>query len=1112
MGDDGHDERFRDAVCDACDELLIAPLSADVKKIARTHGLRVDSRFRVKGSKGTFDFVKQYSDQAAALAVGAPGEMISLCSCGGDSRAELDAALSVLADRLRAGESLRLLCWCASKRCHGDEIARRLRRDVGEDLVSIVSHPIPKTSTPSTASSTVRQSQSQSQRGSVSKKAWPGGKIVTSDRSHVMHSLIKRKAQSGTVLSDDQARAAAGLGVVVPEETMLPSGWSRDSSSGFVIAKRQRCVTFNEQPTFYRDDSDRSQLSFFSEEDKKAAKRSRQDDEPDVKELGVKQHSIEDARLLAEWLQERLTQDHDASQHHLHLGSSRPHEADGHHPDFQRQDRWAHAGSLRHLEPELDEVLAAEPLPRCNIPSKTDPEPAPEPRPNPPGPFTTAQLIPDDVVANVKAHGRRIADLLKRAKRGSKGAKVARGLRPEALIYEEHEALHPCGFGWTWRKREDQDLWDAVQPSSARDPPSSDLRGKVFAADAKRLDMIDKQVVSWALHGFPGAVDMPTGRAVLGYPHAGAIKNAEAFEEINQRDIKAGFVSSGHEFPEFWPCVVDPMNIVVQHDKPRATIDKTMQLSSSSHPEPVKAFNDYVDLEEERRHVPFKLVRVWQLSRAAAILLTAGVQIKLGKFDLSAYFRMHGKQRLHVYQSGRLLETLFGFDYRVNFGERHAPDHTCRASDALAFFVRVELRRLGKEYPTKCPKIVEWLAMRLGLAQQAGQEDDPDFVWLCLFFFIYYVDDAGLAAFSDLLFNTDGSPVLIAVTAEDGTVSYRQQTRDVLYFEAALKIVQRYGHLTPEKKQSPMNLTLEFLGISLDLRLLKRLITSEKRKAYLEVVKAVLASKQNPNGTLAVAFDDVNSMVHKLLHASEVIPIGRAHLFHTRAALRAGKKASSTRHTIFLGEEVCVEMRWWQAQLEDEIGCEQHGVPFAVRFNFPTSSDTTVIAYGDASREVDNLKESGFGAWSVIDGVFVYIEGRWTAEEIARYSINVLEAFTRDVSTYRFIRYAREQGFTASHSLAFTDNSTAESIAEFGRTDKPGLFALNARRQAWLIENGVFQANERVASIHNDVADLISRGHIDKALRFPSESGLSILRLHLSKEERDLSAIPPTWA
>ena len=98
MGADGHDESLRDAVCIACDDLLVDPLSADVNAIARRHGLRVDSRF----------------------------SSANACT-------ELEAELQRLEARLRAGESLRLMCWCVPKRCHAMGIARCLNRRLGRD-------------------------------------------------------------------------------------------------------------------------------------------------------------------------------------------------------------------------------------------------------------------------------------------------------------------------------------------------------------------------------------------------------------------------------------------------------------------------------------------------------------------------------------------------------------------------------------------------------------------------------------------------------------------------------------------------------------------------------------------------------------------------------------------------------------------------------------------------------------------------------------------------------------------------------------------------------------------------------------------------------------------
>lgn len=956
--------------------------------------------------------------------------------------------------------------------------------------------------------------------GGEPRVAWPGGHIVKSDPRQALKALLARLSSTPTA---DQLAAAARFGLAVDGSeldeaaTLRSCLRARSEPGGLAPVAKRRPISFAEPSVrrFQRAYFPQDAHLFYSEEDQSASRADRAHDAPSVAILsrGLAA-SDDDAHHRAVEFSKQLDSDPAEEASRLLLsGSARPHAVDGALPDAQRTDRWAPAGSLRQLEPELESVLLTEPLPFCNVPSRTDPDEPPKRLVNVPGPFTTAELIPEAAIVAVEAHGRRIADLLRRAQRGKDGARVARGLRPEALILEEHEVLNECGRGYTWRKRPDQDLWDAVQPSSADHPPPSTFKGVVFEADAKRLGMPDLQVVSWSRQGFPGACGMPNNRTVIGYPHAGAVKNAAAFEEMNQRDIKNGFVTHGHAFPEIWPCVCDPMNLVVQHGKPRATIDKTMRLSSSKHPEPIAAFNDFVDLEAERERVPYKLVRVWQLSRATAILLTAGVEVRIGKFDLSNFFRIFGKQRAHVFQSGRVMQTLFGFDERVNFGERHAPDHTGRVSNALAFFVRLELRRLSAEYPSRCERIIRWIALRTGFAKDAGDFDDPNFRWACYFFFLYYVDDAGLACFADLLFDKSGEPVMVQSVDAKGAVAVRQQTRDEMLFQAAMAIANRYGADTPEKKQSPMGNLLEFLGIKLAVEARKRLLTADKRKAYLADTQGVMLSPKNPNGTLSVKYDTLNSLIHKLLHASEVVPIGRAHLFHLRKALAAVKHAGSERAAVFIGEDAIKELEWWAAQLVDVDSCERHGVPFATRFSFPTGGPGTVVHYGDASREPGNLIESGFGAWAVIDETFVFVEGRWTEDEIRHYSINVLEAFIKDVATYRFFEYACEvEAAAPTHSLVFCDNSTAESIAEFGRASKEGLHVLNARRQHWLIEHGVHQATERVASIHNDVADALSRGSIKEALRFPADCGLKVRRLHLSEAQRDTSFIPFTWA
>ena len=110
------------------------------------------------------------------------------------------------------------------------------------------------------------------------------------------------------------------------------------------------------------------------------------------------------------------------------------------------------------------------------------------------------------------------------------------------------------------------------------------------------------------------------------------------------------------------------------------------------------------------------------------------------------------------------------------------------------------------------------------------------------------------------------------------------------------------------------------------------------------------------------------------------------------------------------------------------------------------------------------------------------------------------------------ISYARSVGLDTTHTLAFTDNTTAESIAERGRTQVEALHALNARRQQYLVAFGVHEATERVTSVDNDIADHLSRARVNDALRFPTALGLTTHRLIIPSAIRSTHNLPETWA
>ena len=822
---------------------------------------------------------------------------------------------------------------------------------------------------------------------------------------------------------------------------------------------------------------------------------------------------------------------HSSSPGQMHVGSSRPHAVDGAADEYQRAERWATSGSLRWLEPELDQVLLDEPLPSSNEPRRTSAVLPPSPISAKPGPFTTEQLIPEAAQAAVKKFGREIDVMFDRARRGANGWREARKLRPEPVTLDEKEALHERGWGFAWQRVDpsqpltNESLWEVVEPSvGPHDRPCAGAPNMInadhFLELAKKEGYTDRQLLSWIEHGFPG-VDLGN-HAVLAPPHVGALKEAEAYEKCVERDVEWQFVTAPSEFPQQWPCVLDPCNIVLQNGKPRLTIDKTMWISKRADMPPANLLINLI--AEAERAGRLKLVTVGQVARAAAILKSPlkvfahlrskdpkkRAQLKMKKHDLKAFFRFHPKQRAHVREQGKVIKGGFSLDLRVNFGERNAPDHTCRESDALAFFSRRELARLDKEYPTVVPELKAFLAHRRGLLPEGKGMAAIEFILDALFFLCYYVDDCGLLTYDDELVDMSGNPVIVFETAADGTSMSKPQRRIDMYGEAVVEIAKYIGHQCPGDKRDEGS-DLIFLGITLALQSERRILPRVKALGYKSIAERCIAGRRRmPNGLAVNEYDTVNSLVHRLLHASEVVPLGKQHTFHLRQALKAARDVtiskSRTMHSCIITKAAGRELNWWVHQLEH---AGSTGLPLASRYSFPgASSECNLIRYSDASREPDKpASHSGGGAWCVIKNTFYYIHVEWTKEEVLAYSINVLEAHVRDIGGKVFLDVAKSLGLTFTHTTAYVDNTAAECIAENGRASTELMHEMNRLRLVDLQQRDVFETNERIASEDNDVADLISRGDIKEALFYPQDCGLDVIRCEINAAYRQLPTI-----
>ena len=773
----------------------------------------------------------------------------------------------------------------------------------------------------------------------------------------------------------------------------------------------------------------------------------------------------------------------------LRSGSAKPHATDSIAYAAIQSAKPAGTASMRRLLPEENHVLISEPFPQVNLPVVADWEEAPTELREQPAPRSTDQLIPRSMQEDLLRHGRDVHACYDAASRGR--WKWARDHRPAPLVASEEQCFCPeTPKGWSWKKRAGRDLWDAIMPSSwPDDPPDFQLNASAILAYALEHKFTDMQVISWMCNGYPGP-DVPY-HTVIGTPHVGALKSMEALMKCAAKDRKRGWGEYGAPLPPVWPVLCDPVNIAWRHGKARMTIDKSMQLTQL-----YDAYNAHIQLELEPT---IEYVSPALAGRSTAILLTAGVSVKLWGFDVDAYFRKSGKQRTHWWMSGLLYWDGYGFDPRIQFGQREAPVRLGRQSTFLRFAIHQELRRIDRAYPSKIGRILEWLAIRARHAGIAGADTD---CFAVLFYVMLFVDDAAGASIDDLLYDQQGEPVYILVEGKRV-----HQTRAHMHYDASLGMLVHFGHDESEGKGVPPQMRRTFLGVTECLLTEKLYLTSEKKETYrLEC----LAAKAGPTlhragGGVTVPYGDLNSLVHKLIHAASVHILGRQRLWHLKAALRAKTNLSSGQ--CILHKAALLELDWWVERLESST---EEGVPIAHRLGFPESGDPAVIdTYSDASRELKSPGSSGGGAWCIMNGTFYFIERRWTDHERMTYSINVLEYAIMNMGTFTFVQEARRLRLPVSHAREHTDNTAAEHVAERGRPQTYEMHELTQHRYQRMVRESFNTATLRITSEDNDVADGLSRGgaKLASALIMAVQAGLAVERLAIDPIENNLQAM-----
>ena len=769
----------------------------------------------------------------------------------------------------------------------------------------------------------------------------------------------------------------------------------------------------------------------------------------------------------------------------LFVGSAKPHAASQEEADMARPSVGeVTAASLRRLDPEEESVLRVEALPAANVAPVTTWDDGPALPSSLPEPLRTVELFPSEILTRLEGFRVAVSACFSAARRGR--WKWARDHRPPPLHATEEECLTPAGRGWTWAYNSLDQMWHAVSPSRwPESPPPGELETALIIEYAVAHGFSDMEIVSYMAHGYPGPE--LSKETVLGPPHVGALRDVEAFEKCADKDRARGWVKFGYKLPPVWPMRADPMNIVWRNGKPRMTIDKSMQLVYG-----VDSYNACIDLDAQPS---IEYVTVAMLGRAAAVLKTSGVRVKVWGYDLEAYFRKTGKQVDSIWASGFCHGDGFGVDERVQFGQREAPVLTGRQSCFIVWAIRRELRRLDAEYKPVEEGLLRWLASRAAVEETSGE-------WrgAVLSFVLQYVDDVGAASIDDELFRADGSEWWVLRDGE----RFRM-TRAWLHFEAAVGVAIYFGHAAAQDKLVPPSLDMVYLGVTVDVARDNLSLSGAKCESYGELVRAALGGAAVEAGLL-ISAADLSAIIHRLLHAAAVVALGRQHLFHL---MRASKGRTRLKNGVkVLGAGALAELRWWADMLGGDV-CV-HGLPLAYRRAFPSSRDASVLMpYSDASREIGALESSGFGAWAVVNDVFMYVEGRWTEAEVEKLDINTLELAAMNIGTFTLLAEARRQGLRITHVLEFTDNTSAEHSVERGKPKSERLGELVRERYEAMKELSVIASATRVTSADNDIADGLSRGgeKLTDALRMAAAAGMPVRRLRPEKRWRALGGL-----
>ena len=746
----------------------------------------------------------------------------------------------------------------------------------------------------------------------------------------------------------------------------------------------------------------------------------------------------------------------------LCVGSSDPHGTGGL-DRAPRARRVAPFSVHAHMAAEADE-LEMRPFAEANVAPATSALPPPAPvAGTPPMVTRVEQVVPLATQRLVSWWRRRLQRCMRAAARGD--CSLARRMRPDDLFLDHAEHSVPATAPWDW----DLAPISAGEPAVAMQPsggggvgPATSVELRAWLRDS--VGFPDQAIVSEVVNGVSDDSVCRRG-TLLCAPHAGALAHHAQAEAKLAAGVAAGYTSPFHRLP-CWPLRTCPYSIVdesVRAGKPkfRLTTDLSWPHAGTmwAGGEAVDSVNGSMDRSAWPAN---RLVKVREYAEAAGIMqgLAQQRRVRLWSLDCEAFYRAVGRQRAELWRNGVWGLGGATLDGRCCFGDASAATKCSRISNYLVFQMRAALAAFDARHPTRDPAWISWARRR----EAAG-------VGAQLWWVSMYVDDGVGSSADDLVFDTLGQPVCDA----DGA----QRRRAACHFDVARATVERYGWVSAPGKEQHPGMSVEALGVHIDLAASSMRLSAAKCARYSAHVQQVLASATCERASY-------ERLVGRLQFAAQCFPYGRQHMHACWRVMRASFRLSGD--AVLVSGAARRELRWWLEHMQaDVVG----GVPLAA-VRMPPVGDGCAAVYADASTS------GGFMAWTVRDGVLLFAEGAWTAAEQQQLGIAELELLA---STFGLVALAP---WLPRCVVSFTDNTVAQAAMRAAAVRAESMQRIVEARTRWLMQHGVAEAARRITTTANLWADWGSRGQLDRVLAQAERMGLRWRRCSVPAAWRDV--------